>query len=238
MTIDDLQLVATSMPNLNLNANILQANQHHFNTVAQRYDERACATALAQKSARAMLEAYPFREGETDVLDYACGTGLVSRELAAYTRSVLGVDVSQGMVDQYNLRVYNQGILQEEMHATCAELEGKDDELGGRKFDVVICASAYHHIQSIERVTKVLTHFLRPSGALLVVDLEKTDADIHDSHRHMVAHPGGIDRDHLEHAFRYASLESFSYERAFDARLNGAPVTLFIAKGLKPVQAV
>lgn len=42
------------------------------------------------------------------------------------------------MVDQYNLRVFNQGIPPEEMHAVCAELEGKEGELRGQKFDVIV----------------------------------------------------------------------------------------------------
>ena len=69
--------------------------------------------------------------------------GLISRELAPYSRSILGVDISQAMVDQYNLRVFNQGIPPEEMRAVCAELEGKEGELGGQKFDVIVvsCSS-------------------------------------------------------------------------------------------------
>ena len=64
--------------------------------------------------------------------------GLISRELAPYSRSILGVDISQAMVDEYNLRVFNQGIPPEEMRAVCAELEGKEGELGGQKFDVIV----------------------------------------------------------------------------------------------------
>lgn len=42
------------------------------------------------------------------------------------------------MVDQYNLRVFNQGIPPEEMRAVCTELEGKDGELEGQKFDIIV----------------------------------------------------------------------------------------------------
>lgn len=63
--------------------------------------------------------------------------GLISRELAPYAKSIVGVDISQSMVDRYNQTVLNQGILPEEMRAVCAELEGRDEELDGLKFDVV-----------------------------------------------------------------------------------------------------
>lgn len=181
-----------------------------------------------------MLKAYSFDENETEVMDYACGTGLISRELAPYAKSILGVDISQKMVDQYNHRVHNQGIPSEEMHAICAILDGRESELDGKRFDVIVCASAYHHIDSIEHVTKVLAYFLKPGGTLLVVDLEKTDVDIHDSHNDIVPHRGGIEKVDIENAFRSAYLESFSYSRAFSAKLKGHPVALFIAKGVKP----
>jgi len=213
----------------------LQANKQHFDGVACRYDQSKNAETMARKSVHAILNAYPFQEHEAVVMDYACGTGLISRELAPYARSILGVDISQGMVDQYNLRVFNQGIPPEEMRAVCAELEGKDGELRGQNFDVIVCASAFHHMESIEQATKILVHFLRPGGYLIVVDLEKTDADVHQHDRHIVPHPGGIGKADIQQAFQQGGLDSFTYSPAFDAKLRGIPVTLFIARGIKPL---
>lgn len=62
----------------------------------------------------------------------------MSRALAPYTKSIVGVDISEHMVNQYNKRVSDQGIPPEEMRAVAADLKGTEDELDGRKFDVVI----------------------------------------------------------------------------------------------------
>jgi hypothetical protein len=64
-------------------------------------------------------------------------SGLISKELSPYVKSILGVDISQGAVDRYNQSVCNQGIPPEEMRAVCAELKGRDQELDGLKFDVI-----------------------------------------------------------------------------------------------------
>ena len=64
--------------------------------------------------------------------------GHLSRELAPYAKSIVGVDISQGMVDQYNKRVSDQGIPPEEMKAVRAHLKGIEGELDNAKFDVVI----------------------------------------------------------------------------------------------------
>lgn len=65
-----------------------------------------------------------------------------------------------------------------------------------------------------------------------MVDLEKTDANTDQTH--VVPHPGGIEKADIQWAFQQAGLNSFTYSPAFDAKLKGTPVTLFIAKGIKP----
>ena len=64
--------------------------------------------------------------------------GLVSRALSPYCKRNVGVDISQGMVDQFNRRIHYQGLTSDEMQAVCAELRGQPDELDNEKFDVVV----------------------------------------------------------------------------------------------------
>lgn len=85
-----------------------------------------------------MRRQYMFDEDRTSVLDYACGTGQISRELAPYARRIVGVDISQGMIDQFNKRLYEQGVPPEEMSAVRAQLRGVEGELEGERFDVVV----------------------------------------------------------------------------------------------------
>ena len=67
--------------------------------------------------------------------------GLVSKELVPHVKSILGVDISQGMVDQYNKRNQTEGIPLEKMHAIRCQLEGKEGELDGSKFDVIFVSA-------------------------------------------------------------------------------------------------
>lgn len=78
---------------------------------------------------RAILQAYPFDKEATVVLDYACGTGkqsvqdlllvatkapspgIVARSLAPHCKTLIGVDISQGMVDEFNKGVQSHGAL-------------------------------------------------------------------------------------------------------------------------------
>lgn len=64
--------------------------------------------------------------------------GLVSGNLAPYVKSVLGVDISQGVVDLFNKRFVDKDVDQERFRAIRVELKGEDGELGNEKFDVII----------------------------------------------------------------------------------------------------
>ncbi|KAG5641802.1 hypothetical protein DXG03_004168 [Asterophora parasitica] len=114
-----------------------EANQSHFDGIAHEYDKPQ-AIERARRTAVKMRKAYDFDEDGTTVLEYACGTGLVSRELSPYAKRIVGVDISQGMVDQFNLRVRNQGIPPEEMQAFAVELKGEPGELEDERFDVIV----------------------------------------------------------------------------------------------------
>lgn len=60
----------------------------------------------------------------------------MSKQIIPKAKSILGVDVSQGMVDLYNETGRKEGF--SGMKAVCVELKGESGELDGQKFDVII----------------------------------------------------------------------------------------------------
>ncbi|KAF6806085.1 methyltransferase domain-containing protein [Colletotrichum sojae] len=60
-------------------------------------------------SGKAAAEAAPAADTKpVRLLDYACGTGLISRALAQFTTHCVGIDISENMVAAYNARAENQ----------------------------------------------------------------------------------------------------------------------------------
>lgn len=61
---------------------------------------------LAAKCAEAIVDACELVEdGDCSVLDFGCGIGLLSRELAPFCSRIVGVDVSAEAVRAYNAAV-------------------------------------------------------------------------------------------------------------------------------------
>ena len=64
--------------------------------------------------------------------------GLVSGNLAPYVKSILGVDISQGVVDLFNKRFVDKDADQKRFRAIRAELKGEEGELDNERFHVII----------------------------------------------------------------------------------------------------
>ncbi|KAG1736891.1 S-adenosyl-L-methionine-dependent methyltransferase [Suillus paluster] len=220
--------------------NLTESNTKYFDEHAHQYNDPE-THELARRFGAAMINAYPFNEDSTLVLDYACGTGLISQELAAHAKCIVGVDISQSMVDRYNQSVANQGIPHEEMRAVCCDLTATSNQLDGMKFDVVVCASSYHHFPSIEEVTKALASYLKPGGSLLVADLMKPSSvestqELFPTGAHsIVAHRGGFEEADIKAVFEGAGLINFAFVTAGKAKKQGHPIQFFLASGTKEV---
>ena len=184
--------------------------------------------------------------------------GMLSQALCPYVKSIVGVDISPASVEQYNIQAANQGLTPEEMKAVCIELKGEPGELGDARFDLVIvsartpydsirltpppssqCCASYHHFPSIEETTRVLAHFLKPGGSLLVTDIKAApDGRVlfRDTHHHIVAHTRGLTEEAMRAAFEGTCLVGFAMKDVFTARMKatGEDTLWFVARGVKP----
>ena len=81
-----------------------QANADHFSEKSRDYITEF-STELAKRCASAILKSYPFDPSQTEVLDFACGPGLVSFQLLPHAKKIIGADLASGMVDVFNENV-------------------------------------------------------------------------------------------------------------------------------------
>ena len=118
----------------------------------------------------AWLEAQRLVGPETDVLDLGCGIGRLAAELGPRCRSVLGLDVSPGMVAEATRRL--SGLPNVQVRQTAGQ---GLDMLDPASFDLVLAADCFPYlVQTGEAVARrhVLdaARALRPGGALAVLN--------------------------------------------------------------------
>lgn len=79
-------------------------NAEHFSENAQTY-RTELSIELAKRCAGVLLKNYSFDPNKTEVLDFACGPGLIAWELLPHTKRIVGADAAQGMIDVFNQTV-------------------------------------------------------------------------------------------------------------------------------------
>ena len=102
------------------------------------------------------------------VLDLACGEGFHTRFIRRNGASeVVGVDISQGMVDLARQQEAREPLGIEYVRADAAEIEL------GRKFDLVMAAyllNYAHDEAELDRMARAITRHLKPGGRFVTVN--------------------------------------------------------------------
>jgi len=113
-------------------------------------------------------------EPDTDVLDVACGTGvLIPDYLARGVRSVTGVDLSSEMA----AIARNKFRADARVAILCADAE---EENLLRKYDRIVIYDALPHFRDPERLIAHLSAFLKPQGFLTVAhDRSREQINLH-----------------------------------------------------------
>ena len=83
---------------------LLEHNRKHFDSKAKTYINEA-STFMAKHCKEAIVAAATGDLSEKSALDFACGPGTVSLQLAHLLKEVVGADISTGMVEEYGNQV-------------------------------------------------------------------------------------------------------------------------------------
>jgi predicted TPR repeat methyltransferase len=162
-----------------------------FDKEAAQWDANPGRVKLANEVADAIIrEAKPSHD--MDVLDFGCGTGLVTLRLQPLVRTILGVDSSQGMLGVLEGKIRTQGLAN-------AHTRFVDFEKGGRiegKFHLLVSSMTLHHVPDTARLFKQWHGLLLPGGLLCFADLDAEDGSFHGDNTGVFHH--GFDRDHLK----------------------------------------
>jgi SAM-dependent methyltransferase len=114
---------------------------------------------------------------EVRLLDYACGTGLITRVFGPYVTKTQGIDISPNMVSTYNSRARDAGLSSDIVNAVVGDLFNKSDPspsaLSGPEFwnyDLATVGFGFHHFEDVVYAAKQLKERLRPGGVLVIND--------------------------------------------------------------------
>ncbi|HPQ71485.1 MAG TPA: methyltransferase domain-containing protein [bacterium] len=139
----------------------IDEERHFWDKFAKKYDR------FMERVARdypAIIEriAKEIRPGDR-VLEVACGTGVISLELAGHAGRIEGTDISEPMLAEARRKAGERGLSNIEFTQGDACALNFPDE----SFDLVVCANALHIMQLPQEALREIHRVLKPGGKLI-----------------------------------------------------------------------
>ncbi|HVP97598.1 class I SAM-dependent methyltransferase [Methanoregula sp.] len=154
----------------------MAGEQRDFDGAAATWDENPGRVKMAHDVAGAIRDT--LRPGlGTEVVDFGCGTGLLSLALLPSVRSVTAVDSSKGMLGVLDAKIAAKNLAN--IRTLLVDVE-KGDPLPGPA-DLVISSMTFHHLRDIRPVLAEMARVLRPGGRIAIADLDSDEGKFHDS---------------------------------------------------------
>jgi ubiquinone/menaquinone biosynthesis C-methylase UbiE len=146
-----------------------------MSTAKEQFDRQATHynhqwNSWSETLLRWLLDHADARPADT-LLDIATGTGFTALAFAPHVQSVVGLDVSTGMLAEARKQQQQQGL------TNVTWLEGAAEALPfpEASFSMVTCRVAPHHFDSVPQFLAEVARVLQPGGRLLLADTSVPD---------------------------------------------------------------
>jgi 2-polyprenyl-3-methyl-5-hydroxy-6-metoxy-1,4-benzoquinol methylase len=171
-----------------------------FDSKAGDWDRNPARVALANAVTESIRTDVPL-DTSMNVLEFGCGTGLITLALARFCGTISAVDTSPGMLAILEAKASLAGTTNIRVFRKDLSLPGEAGTLPG-DYDLVFGSMTLHHIEDTTAFLKTLHTLLSPDGMLAVADLEAEDGFFHDDASEKVHHgfSGNGLREKLEQA--------------------------------------
>ncbi len=185
----------------------MENEKRDFNKVAASWDEDPKRVKLANDLAESIAQNIPLAS-DMDVMDFGCGTGLLTLNLQPQVRSITGVDSSQGMLDMLRAKTENHGLTNVSSHFKNLE----DGDVLDGAYHLITSAMTFHHVNDIDPLLKNFHKILHPAGYIAIADLDRDDGQFHEDSTGVFHN--GFERSWLEQKFSAAGFEDVSCRTA------------------------
>ena len=187
---------------------------------AESWDQDESVRLYADRAFASLIEHVGVRDSRwknARVLDFGCGTGLLTEKLAPLVGEVVATDTSPKMIDVLRRKEISNVI------TICADIIegcGPRSEVRLSNFDLIVASSVCNFLPDYEMAVQALSRALGPTGYFVQWDwLSASDDGF------------GLTVDSVHNAFKGARLRSIHVGRAFDVTIGGEemPVVMGVA---------
>lgn len=198
----------------------MDSAKRNFDELAPDYDDNPGRTRMAANIASAISNAVNLLP-DMVVLDYGCGTGLISLAIQPLVGSVLAVDSSRGMLDVLDQKLNNQNISK----VRTRQLDMDEGEALEGLFDLIICSMTLHHVRKPDILINTFFEHTKAGGIICIADLEPDRGLFHGYTEGIFHH--GFGEDMMSAMLENAGFTDIGFRTATE-------IVRFVPEGLSP----
>lgn len=174
-----------------------------FDQAAATWDDNPHRVALAKAVGESLVGQVAIMP-TMEVLDYGCGTGLLSLWLAPQVRQVTAADDSAGMLEVLRRKIAAAGL----DNVSAVQLNLVYDPLPEDRYDLITLGMTLHHVADTEALLGRFAQLLRPGGILAIADLDREPGVFHDPAAAEGVYHFGFERAALKAQLAQVGLEA------------------------------
>ncbi|PIE91402.1 MAG: methyltransferase type 11 [Acidobacteria bacterium] len=180
-----------------------EENKERFDEISKDWDKKSRRNQLAERVFEAISNRYRLSTYQR-ALEFGCGTGLLTMQMAERLGHITACDVSPKMLDQLRAKIREKNLSHIDVYERDIASEPFDET-----FDFVFSSMTMHHIGDTKRLLAYLYRVLQPSGKMAIADLDQEDGFFHE-HVHGVMH-NGFSRNDLEPMLKEAGFVNIQF---------------------------
>ena len=197
--------------------------ENEWDDYAEGWDQDPGARAYAAAAFASLigvLQAAGAELADAVVLDFGCGTGLLTERLVSAGATVDAIDTSPAMLEVLNAKINERGWADVR---TSTELPA-----AAVRFDVVVCSSVCSFLDDYPGTVIELVSRLNPGGIFVQWDWERPEnPDGEDGS----ADDHGLARDEIRAALEGAGLHAVTVDTAFEVEMEGMVMAPLVGHG-------
>ncbi len=156
-----------------------------------------------------------------NVLDFGCGTGLVTLRLQPFVASIVAVDSSAGMLEVLNKKIESQNIT----NITTQQLDIEHGDVLEGSYDLIVSSMTLHHVRETKPLLEQFCKIAAPNGYLCIADLDPDQGLFHGYYEGIFHF--GFDRDTMRRTFEELGFDNIEFRTA-------AEIVRFVPGGMRP----
>lgn len=141
---------------LRIGGKFLNTTEIQFDRVAEEYD----FVASLMNDNTFFISNMPSKKER--VLDIGCGSGLLADELSTYFNEVIGIDISNEMLEVAKRKHQRSNITYLNMDAEYLSF--------GNKFDYIVSRTTFHHLNNISSIIRQMKELVNDDGKIVILD--------------------------------------------------------------------